>query len=186
MLLLLMIIPILLFVIIVIYFTSIYNSLVSLKNSSAAAWHQIDVQLTRRADLVGNLVETVKGYAAHERTVLENVTSARASLLERKGPGDAGKALSELDQALSRLFAVVENYPDLKANANFMSLQSQLQEIENRLAAARENYNEAVRRYNTACESFPASMFAGTFGFSGRAYFEAPPARVEPPKVSFT
>jgi len=186
MLLLLMIIPVLIFAIIVIYVVSVYNGLVSLKNSAAAAWHQIDVQLTRRADLAGNLVETVKGYAAHEKAVFENVASARAAVLEARTPGDAAKASTELGGALARLFAVAENYPELKASGNFSMLQSQLQEIENRLASAREYYNETVRRYNTACESFPASTFAASFGFTPRMYFEAAPARTEPPQVSFT
>jgi LemA protein len=185
MLLLAMILPLAIFAVIAVYFISLYNGLVSLKNSSAAAWHQIDVQLTRRADLVGNLVETVRGYAAHEKTVLEDVTSTRASVKNSRSVQDAGKALSDLDQALMRLFAVAENYPTLKADANFRVLQAQLQEIENSLASARQSYNDVVRRYNTACESFPAGLFASTFGFAAREYFEAAPAKTEPPRVSF-
>jgi LemA protein len=164
----------------------IYNRLVNQKNSAAAAWHQIDVQLTRRADLVGNLVETVKGYAAHEKTVLEDVTNARASVAASKTPAQASEASSGLELALSRLFAVAENYPNLKANTNFLELQAQLQEIESRLAAAREYYNETVRRYNIACESFPANIFAATFGFIPREFFTVAPTKVEPPKVSFS
>jgi LemA protein len=186
MLLLLMIIPLLIFGIVVIYLVSIYNGLVSLKNAAAAAWHQIDVQLTRRADLAMNLVETVKGYAAHEKGVFENVAAARSSLLQSRNPVDSGKASTELEGALARLFAVAENYPDLKASANFLTLQSQLQDIENKLASAREYYNETVRRYNTACESFPANAFAVSFGFAPRMYFEAEPTKTEPPRVSFT
>jgi len=186
MLLLTMLIPILILVIAALYFISLYNGLVSLKNSAEASWHQIDVQLTRRADLVGNLVETVKGYAAHEKTVLDDVTAARASMGGIKTAGEAGRALSDLDSALSRLFAVAENYPNLKADSTFLALQKQLQEIENTLASAREYYNEVVRRYNIACESFPANLFAATFGFMQRDYFEVVPSRVEPPKVNFS
>jgi LemA protein len=185
MLILAMLIPLAVLAIIAIYFVSIYNGLVTLKNSSAAAWHQIDVQLARRADLVGNLVETVKGYAAHEKTVLQDVTVARASVKESKTVTQAGQAMSDLDQALMRLFAVAENYPNLKADSNFLTLQRQLQEIENSIASARAYYNEIVRRYNTACESFPANTFAATFGFALRDYFEVAPAKAEPPKVDF-
>ncbi len=186
MLLLLMFIPILIFAVIVIYLIAVYNNLVSFKNSSVAAWHQIDVQLVRRADLVGNLVETVKGYAAHEKTVFEDVTAARSSMMQSRGARQAGEASAALDSALSRLFAVAENYPELKASTNFMSLQGQLTEIENSIAGARQYYNDNVRRYNIAVQQFPATMFAASFGFSVLDYFEAAPAQTEPPKVSFT
>ena len=185
MLILAMILPFIALAIIALYFVSLYNGLVSLKNSAEAAWHQIDVQLTRRADLLGNLVETVKGYAAHEKRVFEEATAARASVGSSKTVGEAGRALADLDSALTRLLAVAENYPNLKANANFLALQKQLQEIENSLAQARQYYNEVVRRYNIACESFPANLFAATFGFLQRDYFEVAPSKVEPPKASF-
>jgi len=185
MLMLFLIIPIFLFALIAIYFASIYNRLVSLKNSVAATWHQIDVQLTKRADLVGNLVEAVRGYASHEKAVLEDVTAARASVSRSKGAGELSSASAGLDAALSRLFAVVENYPNLKANENFLSLQGQLTEIENNLAAARQQYNETVRRYNITCEKFPANAFAASFGFAPKDYFESPPSKAEPPKVNF-
>jgi LemA protein len=186
MLLLIMLIPILIFVLIALYFVSIYNKLVSLKNSVAATWHQIDVQLTRRADLVGNLVETVKGYASHEKTVLEDVTAARASVAQSKSVGDLGQASANLDSTLTRLFAVAENYPNLKADSSFLMLQGQLTEIENSLALARQVYNETVRNYNTSRETFPAGLFAASFGFTPKDYFETSPAKVEPPKVSFS
>jgi LemA protein len=187
MLLLLMFIPVLIFAIIVIYVIAVYNNLVTYKNSSVAAWHQIDVQLARRADLAGNLVETVKGYASHEKTVFEDVAAARSSVMQNRGAArPAGEASSALDMALSRLFAVAENYPDLKASANFMALQAQLTEIENTIAGARQYYNDNVRRYNIAVQRFPANAFAPSFGFSSMEYFEITPAKTEPPKVSFT
>lgn len=181
-----LIIPIIIFVLLAIYFIAAYNRLVKLKNSAVAAWHQIDVHLTRRADLVGNLVETVKGYAAHEKTVLEDVTNARSSVMQSKSAKEAGQASGILDAALTRLFAVAENYPNLKANENFLSLQSQLQELESRIASAREYYNETVRSYNISCESFPANLFAQAYGFTPKEYFEAPQTKIEPPKVSFS
>jgi LemA protein len=186
MLLILMMVPVIILVILAIYIAGVYNRLVSFKNRSEASWHQIDVQLTRRADLVGNLVETVKGYAAHEKSVFEDVAAARSGVMQSKKPSEAGPALSNLDSALTRLFAVAENYPNLKADSSFLNLQSQLQEIENSLANTRQVYNETVRRYNTACESFPANTFASSFGFAIRDYFEAAPGRIEPPKVNFS
>jgi LemA protein len=186
MLLILMLIPILILVIIAIYIASIYNSLVSLKNSAVAAWHQIDVQLARRADLVGNLVETVKGYASHEKTVFEDVTAARSSVMQSRGARQAGEAAATLDSALSKLFAVAEAYPELKANTNFLTLQGQLTEMENTIATARQFYNESVRRYNIATQQFPANIFAGSFGFTTMDYFEVAPAKTEPPKVNFS
>ncbi len=129
---------------------------------------------------------TVRGYAGHEKGVLENVTAARASVSRSRSVDEAGKATGELDSALARLFAVVENYPDLKANTGFLTLQAQLNEIENSLAMARQTYNETVRRYNTSIESFPANLFASTFGFSPREYFEVPSTKTEPPKVNFS
>jgi LemA protein len=185
MIILFMLVPILIFAMIFIYLISIYNTLVARKNATVASWHQIDVQLTRRADLVGNLVETVKGYAAHEKTVFEDVTAARSSVMGSKGARQAGEASAALDSALGRLFAVVENYPDLKANANFLSLQGQLTEIENTIASARQFYNDNVRVYNISVQQFPANAFAGSFGFSSMEYFEAPVGKTEPPKVSF-
>jgi LemA protein len=185
MLLLLMLVPILILAIIVIYLISIYNSLVARKNAAVASWHQIDVQLTRRADLVGNLVETVKGYAAHEKTVFEDIAVARSSIRESRGARQAGEASSALDSALARLFAVAESYPELKANTNFLNLQGQLTELENTIASARQYYNDNVRLYNITVQQFPANAFAGSFGFTSMDYFEAPTGKAEPPKVSF-
>ncbi len=186
MIVLIFLLPIILAVIVAMIAVFIYNNLVTLKNTAVAAWHQIDVQLARRADLVGNLVETVKGYAAHEKTVLEDVTNARSSVMQSKTPGDAGKAMTGLDGALARLFAVAENYPNLKADTSFLSLQNQLREIELSIAEVRQYYNGVVRNYNIACERFPANLFATTFGFAQRDYFEIPETKTEPPKVSFT
>ena len=186
MLILVLLLPIIIFAIIVFVIVSIYNNLVNLKNSAIAAWHQIDVQLARRADLVGNLVETVKGYAAHEKTTLENVTNARASVQAAKSIPDSARAQSDLESALMRLFAVAENYPNLKADSSFLTLQNQLRDIEQYLAAARETYNELVRRYNTAIETFPANLFASTFGFVPREYFQVPSEKTAPPKVEFS
>ena len=180
-----MLIPILILAIIVIYIISVYNTLVARKNATVAAWHQIDVQLTRRADLVGNLVETVRGYAAHEKTVFEDVAAARSSVRESRGARQAGEASSALDSVLTRLFAVAESYPELKANANFLSLQGQLTELENTIASARQYYNDNVRSYNITVQQFPANTFAGSFGFTSMDYFEAPTGKAEPPKVSF-
>jgi LemA protein len=151
----------------------------------AASWHQIDVQLTRRADLVGNLVEVVKGYAAHERGLFDEVTAARTAISATRNPSQAGQASGELENVLTRLLAIAENYPDLKASGNFGALQSQLQEIETSLASARQIYNESVRVYNTACQSFPANMFAQTFGFSTEEYFIAAAASEQRPQVQF-
>jgi len=183
---LILVLPILIVAVFAIAIVAIYNNLVNLKNSSIAAWHQIDVQLSRRADLVGNLVETVRGYAAHEKTTLENVTNARALMQSAKSVPDSVKAQTELEGALTRLFAVAENYPNLKADSSFLSLQNQLKELEQSLALARENYNELVRRYNTAIESFPANLFAAAFGFSQREYFQTPADKTAPPKVTFS
>lgn len=180
-----MLVPIVIFGLLALIVVFAYNNLVANKNAVDAAWAQIAVQLTRRADLVENLVRTVKGYAAHEKTVLEDVTNARAQTLQTRSAGEAGRATAGLDSALSRLFAVVERYPNLKASANFISLQGQLQEIENRLAGAREYYNETVRRYHNSIQSFPANLFASTFGFASREYFEIEPEKTEPPRVNF-
>ena len=182
----LLLLPVLIFGLAALLVVLNYNSLVTLKNAAVAAWHQIDVQLNLRADLVDNLVETVRGYAAHERTVLDDVTRARSDLTGRKSAAEAGRALSGLEAALSRLFAVAENYPDLKADSSFLSLQAKLREIEGLIATARTNYNETVRRYNTACQRFPANLYAATFGFEPRNYVEVAEAKIEPPKVDFS
>jgi len=163
-----------------------YNGLITFRNQVENGWKQIDVQLKRRHDLIPNLVETVKGYAAHEKTTLENVTNARASVQAAKSIPDSARAQSDLESALMRLFAVAENYPNLKADSSFLTLQNQLRDIEQYLAAARETYNELVRRYNTAIETFPANLFASTFGFVPREYFQVPSEKTAPPKVEFS
>jgi len=163
----------------------IYNRLVRYRNLVDEAFSQIDVLLTKRADLIPNLVETVRGYAAHERTVLENVTASRASLMSAKGPGEKFRSSEELGAALKSLFAVAENYPNLKADQNFRSLQEQLSLIESEIAQTRMVYNQQVRNYNTVQQSFPANMFAGTFGHQARAYYEVAVEKKEPPRVSF-
>ena len=150
-----------------------YNRFVSQRNLVAESWRQIDVELHRRHDLIPNLVETVKGYASHERGVFEAVTQARAAAVS-PGSSPAAQAQQEgvLGQALGRLFAVAEAYPDLKASTNFLELQKQLTETEDRIAAGRRFYNANVRALNTRVESFPSNVVAGTFGFKKAEYFE--------------
>lgn len=148
----------------------------------------IDVQLTRRADLVPNLVNTVKGYAAHEKGVLENVTAARAAVQQATATGTVEQkaaADAQLGQALGRLFAVVENYPDLKASQNFLQLQGQLSETENQLAFARQYYNDAAASLNTSVSTLPWMLFAGPAGVSERAFYDAPVGQETPPTVQF-
>ena len=151
----------------------IYNQLVALRNRTEAAWSQIDVQLKRRYDLIPNLVETVKGYAAHERETLEAVITARRQAVDAKGVQEQAQAENVLTQALRQLFAVSEAYPDLKANENFLALQSELSGTESQIARARQDYNEAVLAYDNRRETFPSNLIAGGFGFTGKLYFEA-------------
>lgn len=164
----------------------VYNRLVRLRNLCEEAWAGIEVELRRRHDLIPNLVETVKGYAAHESGVLTQVTEARASAVAAGAVGEQAKAEGMLNQALRSLFAVAENYPDLKADANFRELQQELAATEDRLARSRQVYNGAVRAYDTAREVFPGSIVASMFHFEAREYFEIdePEAR-EPVKVEF-
>lgn len=151
----------------------VYNALVSLKVKIKEAWSQIDVQLKRRADLIPNIVETVKGYAAHEKEVFENVTAARSALLSAKGPKEAGEADQMLGGALGRLFAVAEAYPDLKAQEGFINLQKELSDTEDKVAYSRQFYNSVVRQYNEKIVVFPSSIIAGMFGFKPEEFFEA-------------
>lgn len=162
-----------------------YNRLVTLRNRVSNAWSQIDVQLKRRYDLIPNLVETVKGYAAHEKEVLERVTEARAQAVAAGGVAEQAAAENQLTQTLRSLFAVVENYPELKANQNFLLLQEELSGTESKIAFARQFYNDSVLKYNTAIQSFPGNVFAGVFGFGERQYFEAEPESRGPVKVEF-
>ena len=152
-----------------------YNALVRMRNNLRNAWSDIDVQLTRRHDLVPNLVETVKGYMGHERQTLEAVTQARAQAMSRSGADIATRAVAEmaLGGAVGNLFAVAERYPTLKASQNFILLQEQLTSTENRIAFARQHYNETVRQFNTAIAEFPRNMVAGAFGFSTQPMFAA-------------
>ena len=172
--------------IIVISLIGTYNRLVSLKNRIDDAWAQIDVQLRRRYDLIPNLVETVKGYAAHEKGVFEKVTEARSMAASATTVTEQGQAQNQITSALKSLFAVAEAYPDLKANQNFLMLQEELSGTESKIAYARQLYNDTVMSYNTLIQSFPANLISGPFGFQERHYFstDAPEQR-EPVKVQF-
>ena len=164
----------------------IYNRLVRLRNRIDAAWSQIDVQLRRRYDLIPNLVETVKGYASHERETFEAVTRARQQAVDARGIEDQAKAENFLTQTLRSLFAVAEAYPQLQANENFMALQEELTATEGRIAFARQFYNEQVLAYDNAVEVFPTNVVAGAFNFEDRPYFEAETTSREPVQVDFS
>ena len=163
-----------------------YNRLVRYRNAAVNAWAQVEVQLERRHDLIPNLVETVKGYAAHERGVFDEVTAARTRAQQAQTPAESAQAEGILSQALGRLFAVAEAYPDLKASQNFQELQRQLEGTENQIAASREGYNNATLTYNNAIQTFPGAVLAGPFGFREREFFEVETqAEREPPRVDF-
>ena len=165
----------------------LYNRFVRLRNRVDNAWAQIEVQLKRRWDLIPNLVETVKGYAAHERETFENVTQARAAAQQAQTPAESAQAEGLLGQALGRLFAVAEAYPELQADENFRQLQDELAETENRIAVSRQVYNDTVLTYNNAIQTVPGVFFAGFFGFEKREFFDVEDdAQREPPQVSFT
>ena len=176
-------------VVIAIYAIMLYNRMVALRQTVNQAWSDISVQLKQRHDLVPNLVETVKGYAAHERGTFEAVTNARNAAVAASSPEAQAKAENMLTGALRQLFAVAEAYPDLKANQNFLQLQSDLSDLENKIAAARRFFNNAVQEFNTAIQSFPMVLFAGPMGFTQRTFFEvdeAERAAVETaPQVKF-
>jgi LemA protein len=162
------------------------NQMVAMNESVKAAWSEVDVNLQRRADLIPNLVETVKGYAAQEVTVFSDIANARASLLGAQTPQDKIAANNQLDGALGRLLVIVENYPKLKSNENFLRLQDELEGTENRIAVSRKRYNDALQAYNTYIGQFPNSLYAQWAGFKRNdAYFEASPASREVPHVSF-
>ena len=164
----------------------LYNSLVRLRQRVRNAWGQIDVQLKRRYDLIPNLVETVKGYAAHEKGTLEQVVQARTAAVAAQGAAAQAQAENMLTGALRQLFALAESYPDLKANQNFLSLQEELSSTENRIAFARQHYNDIVAQYNTTRLSFPANLFASAFGFGPEEFFEIEtPAERGAPQVKF-
>ena len=151
---------------------SIYNGLVKLRTTAESSWSDIDVQLKKRYDLVPSLVETVKGYASHEKTVFENVTKARSSAMQASTPAAMAKENNVFKDTLKSLFAVAEAYPELKANSNFVQLQKQFEEIENDIEAARRYYNAVVRDYNIKTETFPSTIIASMFGFAKREFFE--------------
>ena len=175
-------------VVLLIIFIMTYNGLVRRRNQVKNAWAQIDVQLKRRFDLIPNLMETVKGYMKHERATLEAVTNARnlAQQATSSGVGERAKAEGELSSALSRLLAVVENYPDLKANQNFLALQEELTSTENKISFSRQYYNDSVLSYNNQTQMFPSNMIASMTGFKASEFFEVTAATErEAPKVSF-
>jgi LemA protein len=171
----------------VVYAISVYNRLVQLRVNVESSFAQIDVQLKRRQDLIPNLVETVKGYAAHERQTLDEVISARAGAVNANsaGPDQRAQAENALTRALGGLFAVAEAYPDLKANQNFLELQTELSETEDKIAITRQVYNDVVNTFNAAIQVFPAVIFAGMLGFHKADFFEADEGSREAPQVSF-
>jgi LemA protein len=168
-------------------YVGVKNTLVSKNESVKAAWSQVDIVLQRRADLIPNLVETVKGYAAQEVTVFGDIAKARSALLSAGSPQEKMAANGQLDGALGRLLVITENYPQLKSNENFLRLQDELAGTENRIAVERKRYNDTLRDYNTYVQQFPNSLFAGFAGFkANEAYFEASPGSREVPKVNFS
>lgn len=175
-------------VLLAVFIIGIYNGLVAKRQRCNQAFADIDVQLKQRQNLIPNLVETVKGYAAHEKETLDAVIQARQSAVNANTPGEMGAAEGMLGQAIGRLFALAEAYPDLKANQNFLDLQDELAVIEDKIAAARRFYNSAVQDYNTAREQFPGSLVAGSFNFEAREFFDLGEDRVSmstPPEVKF-
>lgn len=172
-------------ILVLLYVMGAYNALVRLKNMAEEGWSGIDVQLKKRYDLIPNIVETVKGYAAHESSVLENVIKARNAAMNTSGVEDKAQAENMLSGTLKSLFALSENYPDLKANENFKALQDSLTEVEEKLEMARRYYNGTVRDLNIKCETFPSVIIANSFGFSKRDFFEINDAERENVKVKF-
>lgn len=166
-------------------FFSSYNGLVSMNENVTSKWSQVENQLQRRNDLIPNLVNTVKSYAAHETEVFKAVSDARAKLGGAKTVAETTAANNEMNSALSRLLVVAENYPDLKANTNFQQLQDELAGTENRIAVARKDYNDAVQSYNAKIKSLPTSLYAGAFGFTAKDYFKADAAAQKVPQVKF-
>jgi LemA protein len=173
-------------VVLFLWLTGVYNSLIRAKNRTDEAWSDIDVQLKRRYNLIPNLVETVKGYAKHERELFEKVTQARTTAMGAQTPTEKAQAENVLSGTLKSLFAVAENYPDLKANQNFLELQRELTDTENKIQAARRFYNGNVRDFNIKIQKFPNNLVAGVLGFKKRDFFELEEeAAREPVKVSF-
>jgi len=173
-------------VIVALWAIGMYNRLVTLRNRVDNMWAQIDVQLKRRYDLIPNLVETVKGYAKHEKETFENVTKARAACMSATTPAQTAQAEGMLAGALKSLFAVAEAYPELKANQNFLQLQGELSSTENQISGTRGTYNETVREFNTSLQLFPANLIAGMFGFAPKDFFKVDSAEErQAPKVQF-
>ena len=180
------VIGIVVLVLLAIILVVLYNRLVRLRNRCENAWAQIDVQLKRRHDLIPNLIETVKGYASHERATFEEVTKARTQAQMAQGPAESAAAENMLTQAIGKLFAVAEEYPELRATENFQQLQAQLEETESKIAVSRQIYNDAVLTYDNALETVPTNIVAGMFGFKPREYFEVEDAASrEAPQVQF-
>lgn len=172
---------------IALFLVSIYNSLIQLRNRVKNAWSQIDVQLKRRHDLIPNLIETVKGYMKHERELMENITKYRSQAMDAGSVGEKAKAESLLSGALGQLRVQIENYPDLKANQNFLALQEELTGTENRISFSRQAYNDQVLFYNNKIQMFPSNIVAGMFGFKEEEFFQIEdPKEKEVPKVSFS
>jgi LemA protein len=174
--------------VVVVWLIAVYNRLIAMRQRVSQAFGDIDVQLKQRHDLVPNLVETVKGYASHERGTLEAVVQMRNAAMGARGPADRAAAENQLSGALHQLLAVAEAYPELKANANFQSLQGELADLENKIAAARRFLNNAVQEYNTGIQQFPAALFAGSLGFAPREFFDVGEQRKaleEAPQVKF-
>lgn len=180
-----LIIIVVIILLLVFYVISAYNGLVSLRNMVKDQWAQIDVLLKRRADLIPNVVETVKGYASHEKETLDAVINARNKAVSANTPEAEMKASGELTQALGRLFALTEAYPDLKANTNFLKLQDELKETEDKISYARQFYNDAALKLKNKVEMFPSNIIAGMFGFKAEPFFEVAEADKEVPKVKF-
>jgi LemA protein len=175
-------------VVVVLWAITVYNGLISMRQRVSQAFADVDVQLKQRHDLVPNLVETVKGYAAHERGTLDEVVKARNAAVSAQGPAQQAAAENMLSGALRQLFALSEAYPDLKANANFQQLQAELSDLENKIAASRRFFNNAVQEYNTGIQRFPAALFAGAFGFAQKDYFDLADDRkavTDAPQVKF-
>jgi len=183
--LLIILIVVLIILIILFTFWGIYNRIIRAENRIDNAWAQIDVQLKRRADLIPNLIETVRGYMMHERGTMENVTKARAAIMSAKTPQESMDANNMLTGALKTLFAVAENYPDLKANQNFLQLQDELTHTEDKIAYSRQHYNDSVLYYNNAIETFPGNFFANMMGRKERQMLQIPEESKVVPKVSF-
>lgn len=172
-------------VVLIVAIIALYNNLVKLRNMVDNAWAQIDVQLQRRLDLIPNLVETVEGYATHERGTLDEVTQARSAVMSARTPEGKMEADGILTGALKSLFAVAEAYPDLKANVNFQQLQAELSNTEDKISYMRQSYNDTVMKYNTAIQTFPAVLIAGMMGFSQRESFDAAAGSDAAPRVQF-